>query len=295
MSARSYQCFAGVLLAAVAATGVDGVASAATTNTPTGTAEIRSAHLSPDTPGVDIYLTAFAGGTTTLWVPGETYGGVSKYVPVKAGTYTVSMRPHGAPVSQQPMLTWTLQAAAGRAYTAAAVGTGTARKGAVLDDDLTPPAPGKARVRLIQAASVAPKATVVAVNGPVVAKDASFATATGYAQIPAGTWPLQARSDGTPVLTTSGSVSVASGSVTSLLLLDKPGGGLILRTALDAAGAARMPSGAVPAGGGGTATSFAAHQGASPTAWYLAGLALLAAMMLGLAGLQRLPLARARA
>lgn len=251
----------GILAAALAAAGTGGLASASPT--PTGVADIRSAHLSPDAPGVDVYLTAFSGGTTTLWVPNEVYGGVSKYTPVKAGLYTVSMRPHGAPATQRPMMTWTLDAKAGKAYTAAAVGSGTARKGAIFDDDLTPPKPGTARVRLIQAASVARTATVVAVNGPVVAKDAAFATATGYAQVPAGTWPLKAIAVSMPSVSTAGSVSVASGSVTSILLLDKRGGGLTLSTTLDAAGAAKMPAGAVPAGGGGTAGEFTATGGAN--------------------------------
>jgi hypothetical protein len=280
----------GTLLATTAiATGVAGQANAATAST--GTATIRSAHLSPDTPGVDVYLSAFSGGKTTLWVPDETYGGVSKYMAVKAGLYTVSMRLHGAPASQQPMLTWSLDVKSGLAYTAAAVGTGSARKGTVLTDDLTPPAAGKARVRLIQAASVAPEATVVAVDGPVVARDAAFATATGYAQISAGTWPLQATSVSTPALKTAGSVSVPAGSVTSILLLDKPGGGLLIKTALDAAGAVKVPVGAVPAGGGSTATAFTATDKASYTPELLLG-ALGLVLILGF-GTRRVLLKRA--
>lgn len=246
----------GAIVAGSALTLTAGPATAASAAPATGTATIRSAHLSPDTPGVDVYLSSFSGGSTRLWVPNEAYGAVSKYAPIAAGLYTVSMRAHGAPASAPAMLSWTLDAKSGYAYTAAAVGTGSARKGTVLDDDLTPPKAGKARVRLIQAASVAPKATVVAVNGPVVAQDTRFATATGYAQVAAGTWPLKAASVSMPTVTASGSVSVPAGSVTSILLLDKRGGGLQLRTVLDSAAAIKAPKGPVPAGGGGMATTF---------------------------------------
>lgn len=247
----------GALTVTAITVGVTGTApaTAAPAATP-GNATIRTAHLSPDTPGVDVYLNAFSGGTTRLLVPGESYGGVSKYTSIKAGIYTVSMRKHGAPASSPAVLSWTLDAKAGYAYTAAAVGTGAKLRGTVLNDDLTPPPAGKARVRLIQAASAAPTATVVAVHGPVLAKNTKFATATGYAQVPAGTWPLMAESATTPALTTNGSVSVPAGSVTSILLLDKRGGGVQLRTVLDAAAAVTAPKGPVPAGGGGTATSF---------------------------------------
>lgn len=244
------------IVAGSALTLTAGPAATASAAAATPTATIRSAHLSPDTPGVDVYLSAFSGGSTRLWAANESYGGVSKYVPIAAGLYTVSMRRHGAPASAPAVLTWTLDAKPGYAYTAAAVGTGAARRGTVLDDNLTPPASGKARVRLIQAASAAPHATVFALHGPVVAQDTRFGTATGYAQVAAGTWPLKAESVSMPALTTSGSVSVPAGSVTSILLLDKRGGGLQLRTVLDSAAAMKAPKGPVPAGGGGTATSY---------------------------------------
>ncbi len=273
-----------LLTGAVVAGGVlaltAGPATAASSAPAPGTATIRSAHLSPDTPGVDVYLGAFSGGTTRLWAVDEAYGAVSKYVPIPSGLYTVSMRRHGAPATAPALLSWTLDAKPGYAYTAAAVGTGAARKGTVLDDNLTPPQAGKARVRLIQAASAAPQATVIAVHGPVVAQDTRFATATGYAQVAAGTWPLKAQSVSMPALTTSGSVSVPAGSVTSILLLDKRGGGLQLRTVLDSAAAMKAPKGPVPAGGGGTATSYVSTSGPHKLADVL-GFAGIGAALLG--------------
>jgi hypothetical protein len=38
---------------------------------------VRGAHFSPDTAGVDVYLTAFSGGTSTLWLSDVGYGGAA--------------------------------------------------------------------------------------------------------------------------------------------------------------------------------------------------------------------------
>jgi hypothetical protein len=48
-------------------------------------------------------------------------------------------------------------------------------------------------------------------------------------------------------------VDLPAGSVSSLLVLDRPDGGLTMRVVLDAAGPAAVPSGPVPAGAGGGA------------------------------------------
>jgi hypothetical protein len=50
-------------------------------------------------------------------------------------------------------------------------------------------------------------------------------------------------------------VELAAGSVHSVLVLDRPGGGLTVRAVLDAAGPGVVPSGGVEAGAGGTAPS----------------------------------------
>lgn len=255
---------------------------------------IRAAHFSPDTPGVDVYLTGFAGGSTRLWVPNAVYGGVSDYQRVPAGLYVVSMRPHGAPSSSPPAISWNLEVKAGQAYTTAAIGSASALRSIVLHDDLALPPAGTGRVRLVQAASRAPEAAVVALNGPTVASRAAFASTTGYTTVPAGTWSLQAHSISTPRLDADARVTVASGSVTSLLLLDAPAGGITIRTVLDAAAAGVVPVGAVPAGGGGSATGHRTVSGPSLGGVAGSGLPLLAgcaillgAVLLGLASLVR--------
>ena len=67
------------------------------------------------------------------------------------------MRPAGAPASSPPVLSTNLDAAAGKAYTVAGVGPNKSIKLRVLADDLSRPAAGMARMRVVQASSVAPE------------------------------------------------------------------------------------------------------------------------------------------
>lgn len=241
-----------------------------------GYAEVRAAHFSPTTPGVDVYLSSFSGGTATQWLSGVRYGGVSPYRRLSAGLYTIAMRPHGASKASKPMLSWTLDAKPGGAYTVAGIGAGAAVRGVVISDNLSTPPKGTGRVRVIQASSRAPIVTVRAASGPVIASRARFATTTGYADVKAGKWKLQVQSDGTPALKATGSVDVTSGGVTSVLLLDSKSAGITVRTLLDAAGTATTPKGSVSTGGGGlSALVDGDGLGAQSNGLGLAGTALL--------------------
>src|SRR5687768_13266997 len=58
---------------------------------------VRLAHLSPDTPPVDVYLSVVAASGPAKKFPAVPYGGMSSYLPLDAGTYAVAMRNVGAP------------------------------------------------------------------------------------------------------------------------------------------------------------------------------------------------------
>ncbi len=251
--------------------------------TPVTGATLRVAHLSPGTAPVDVSLTSLSGGSADL-ARAESYGQTSPYQAVPAGVYTVSARAAGSPADGKPLLSWTVEAKPGEAYTVAAVGSGAEARGTVLRDDLSSPAPGKGSVRFIQAASAAPSATVTTTGGAIVASPTSFGTATGYAQVPAGTWPLTASGVEDPSLRTQRPVSVPAGSVTSVILLDQPGGGVTLRSTVDASGASVMPRGGIDTGGGGTALREGRADGPTagvPAAGVLAVAVLAAGMFAG--------------
>ncbi|MEV6969625.1 DUF4397 domain-containing protein [Hamadaea sp. NPDC051192] len=212
---------------------------------------VRLAHLSPDTPAVDVYLSSQTGAIKEQIFPGVGYGVMSDYLALPAGGYTVAMRPSGAPKSQAPVLTTQVSVAAGQAYTVAGVGRYADLGLRVLADDLTLPSNGQAKVRVIQASVQVPLLAVALPDGTPVAENVAFATATAYQQVKPGDWRLVIKpaDGGAP----SGLDCVLKpGNVYSMLILDGPNG---LRAELrtDASRDGGVPTGGVETGGGGTA------------------------------------------
>ncbi|MGY1693293.1 DUF4397 domain-containing protein [Geodermatophilus sp. SYSU D00814] len=212
---------------------------------------LRLAHLSPDTPAVDVYVDSVADPAAGQVFSAVGYGTVSDYQTVPAGTYAISMRAAGAAPDAPPVLSTTVEVTDGTARTVAGVGPFAEVGLEVLEDDLTPPAAGASRLRVVAAASTAPTLDVAVAGGQQVADDVAFADTTGYVDVPAGTTSLTVTPGGGQA--TDLPVETAAGSVYSVLVLDRPGGGLTVRAVLDAAGPAVVPSGGVEAGAGGTA------------------------------------------
>jgi hypothetical protein len=176
---------------------------------------------------------------------------VSDYLDVPPGTYTVSMRKAGADPKTPPVLSTTMDVGDGAARTVAGVGKFADLGLRVLQDDLAKPPAGQARMRVVAAAAQAGTVDVSLPGGPSVANGLPFAATSGYVDVPAGATALQVAAAGSPA--TSLPVAVAPGGVYSVLVLDKPGGGLTVRPVLDAAGPGVVPAGSVAAGEGGTA------------------------------------------
>ncbi|HEY5822557.1 MAG TPA: DUF4397 domain-containing protein [Propionibacteriaceae bacterium] len=257
-----------VALAAGALLGFAGLAPASAANTPAQPSSggwVRLAHLSPDTPSVNVALTSFADSRSMLKLSDVSYGDVSAYQKVPAGRYVASMTPAGGTGSSTPAISQPVTVENGRAYTVAAVGDNANLRGTVLDDDLRTPAAGSAKVRLLQAAVSAPTATVTAVDGPVLAKDATFGSSTGYATIGAGVWTVQIDTAGGTPMSTETMLTAAPGSVNTIIVLDAPNGGVTAKVVKDASAAPQAPKKGtgVETGGGGTATEFVSAPSAS--------------------------------
>lgn len=212
---------------------------------------LRLAHLSPDTPSVDVYVDSVSTPSDKLVLHGVSYGTISDYQQVAPGTYTVAMRSSGAAADTPPVLSTTVQVSAQNARTVAGVGYFAKLGLEVLTDDLVLPPAGKARLRVITAAATAKALTVSLSGGAPLASALPFAKTTGYVDVPAGRTTLQVTPDGAAA--TSLPVTLAAGSVYSVVVLDRKGGGLTVRTVLDAASAHVMPVGGVETGAGGTA------------------------------------------
>lgn len=217
---------------------------------------VRLAHLSPDTPKVDVYLSKVGDASFAQQVFQHVgYGLMSKYLPLPVGTYAVAMRTEGAPATDAPVLTTQVTVQDGAAYTVAGVGKFSGLGLKVLDDDLSRPADGKAKVRVIQASVNAPVLDVELSDGTPVAKAVSFASTTSYQTVSPGPWTLRLRPNGSSTTTTL-ATDLAAGSVYSLLVLDSLNG-LSLELRADARGGSNVPDGGVETGAGGSSPWYA--------------------------------------
>jgi Domain of unknown function (DUF4397) len=237
---------------------------------------VRLAHFSPDTPNVDVYLSSYSQPNWKMTIKGVGYGALSAYQRLDPGLYTVAMRAAGAAPSSPPVLSTSVRAVAGGAYTVAGVGPYASLGLTVLRDDLSLPPRNEVRVRVLQASAKAKQVSVKALNGPTIADRVDFAKNTDYSTVPAGTWNIQVASIGQPDLTVTMPITLEAGDVYSVLILDAAHGGLKVETRTDAASGAVMPTGGVETGLGGTAPH-------SPTPWLPIGLAGSAALALGTA------------
>jgi hypothetical protein len=215
-----------------------------------GDGYVRLAHLSPDTPAVDVYVKPESGGKQQRF-PGVAYGVMSPYLRLPVDTYSVAMRPAGADASTDPVLTTEVNVESGQAYTVAGVGRYADLGLRVLRDDLQLPDANEAKVRIIQASVQAPVLDVDVNNGPAIADGVQFATTTNYRQVKPGMWTVRVEPTGGGTSSTL-PCTLGAGNVYSLLVLDAKGGGLKTQLRIDAKRQGAMPLGGVAAGDGGT-------------------------------------------
>ncbi|MFY0408175.1 DUF4397 domain-containing protein [Solicola sp. PLA-1-18] len=257
----------GAALAAPTAAQADAPAKVATE-----TSWVRAGHLVPGMAGVQVDLTPIDGGASgeasgsdeapaapdengVKVIAGDVeYGTIGDYMQVPSGPYTVSVRTPGSSMSDTPLLSATIDAKPGAGYTIAGLGTKTEPQVKVLDDDLTPPAQGSARVRLINATADVGSLDVSVNGGGLLAQDAQRGVPTGYAEVPAGDWTLDvtAKADGQPV---KSDVTVDSAAVYTLVVTGTSADKLSVSPVVDASGTATMPRKAPETGRPGTAES----------------------------------------
>jgi hypothetical protein len=269
----------GPVLARLALAAALGAGSLLLTAGPASAAQpsyVRLAHFSPDTPNVDVYLSSYSRPNWKMVIKGVGYGALSAYQKLDPGLYTVAMRSAGAAASSPPVLSTSVRAVAGGAYTVAGVGPYASLGLTVLRDDLSLPPRNEVRVRVLQASAKAKQVSVKAVNGPTITEKVDFAKNTDYNTVAAGTWNIQVTSLDQPNLTVTMPITLDAGDVYSVLILDAASGGLKVETRTDAASGAVMPTGGVETGLGGTAPR-------QDPPWLPIGLAGSAALALGTA------------
>jgi len=264
--------------AALAGLGVLGLAvtaaPAASAAAASGVGYIRLAHLSPNTPAVDVYLYSFKDPSARIVLHHVAYGTVSPYEQVPAGEYTVAMRGAGAAPTTKPVLSTSFSVTAGGAYTVAGMGPNNGLRLQVIPDRLTAPK-GRALVRVIQG-SMHQERVTVRLNGRDLTSRLAFSHVSTYVAVRPGT--LRVRAAGATASCTR-TVRLTAGSIHTLVVLDTSATALGVTDLMDAQGSQVDPVGGAQTGFGGTA----ARPGAPVLPWVAAAVAgLLAAVGGGL-------------
>lgn len=246
---------------------------------PTGTL-VRLAQLQPDLMDVELVVSSVADSRRSVVSATLHYGDVSAYQAVEPGDYVVSMRPAGS--AEPPKVNKTFSVQRGTVSTLAAVRHElTPDDLGVFTDDLAAPAPGRSRVRVLNAVSPPPELDIHDADDRPVVLGLPLAQASPYREVEPGSMQWKVGSPSGPA--TPVSFDVAPNEVASVVLTAGDGGPRA-RVVVDAGGPAVVPPGPVHAGFGGTA-------GPAPGAAAGTGvLALLAAV----AAAASIRLARAR-
>jgi hypothetical protein len=252
-----------LLAASALLLGIPAAATAFASSATSGTGWIRLAHLSPNTPAVDVYLYSFDDSDAMIVLHHVAYGTVSPYESVRAGDYSVAMRAAGASATSQPVLSTSVTIAAGHAYTVAGMGPESGLRLQVLDDDLTTP-PGQALVRVIQA-SLKQQEVKVTLGSAVLSGGLKFASVSAYRAVTPGAETVSVSAASTGSGDANSSVTLAAGTVHTLVVLDGASG-LEVVSLEDASGSGKPPLGGVSTGFGGTAP----HGPGSPVPWLVA-------------------------
>jgi hypothetical protein len=251
---------------------------------------VRLAHLSPDTPAVDVYLYSGKGSMNQkhqkLVLKHVGYGALSPYQRLGGGTYTVAMRPANAAASSKPVLSAVVRVQGGEAYTVAGMGPYKGIKLQVVDDSVALPA-GRAAVRVI-AASLKEPSVDVGLGGRQLATDQAFGTVSSYRVVPAESGSLKVQ--GKSGKKTTAKVALSAGTVHTVVVLDGSSGLKVL-TLRDSAQGGRTPSGGVNAGYGGLAGTAPRTDGPATSAgsgdralWTGLGLGLGLVLLTGAGG-----------
>ncbi len=219
---------------------------------PVGAADamVRVVHASPDAPAVDVYVDGQRAISNLRYTEG------TGYTMLPEGQHQVQVFAAGTGPGGTAVIAAQVTLQGGRAYTIVAANVLAKIEPLVIPDDLTPPAAGKAHIRVIHAAPDAPAVDVAVQGGPVPFRNAAFKAATPYTPVDAGTYAFEVRPTGTTtaVLTTN-PTPLAAGRLYTVFAMGQVGNNTLRAIAFtDNAPVSGMPStggGAMAANGTG--------------------------------------------
>jgi hypothetical protein len=252
-----------MLIATVILVGLLGSAVPAVADTPAtpATGWIRFAHFAPSQGPVDIWVDG------AVAVTDSSFKDVGAYISLAVGPHAVAVRPTGAPASTPAMATGTAVVSASTAITGAIVDVNGKLQLEMLNDDLSAPPAGDAKLRIIQSApglgsvsaTLHPTATASdtaaqeSATSALDIPDVAFASASPYLAVPTGTYQVAVTKEGESTTLVSGNnLPVTAGTVDSIVVLGAASSPTI-EVLSDAVGATAMPIGGMHTGEGGTA------------------------------------------
>lgn len=214
--------FRSAVMAGVAVMGLAACSDDETT-APPAVAQARVVHASPNAPNVDVLVD---DGVVLTNVPFRTG---SAFLEVPAGTRRIRVRAAGGTTA---VIDANVPMTSGNSYTILATGLLASIAPVVATDNLTSPAAGQVKLRVIHAAPAAAGVDVYA-----TAPGASIATATpqltnvpfravsDYLTVPAGTYQLRVTPTGTKTVAIDATVTLTAGQIRTVVATDAVGGG----------------------------------------------------------------------
>ncbi len=165
--------------------------------------KLRVMHASPDAPNVDVLV------DNAVALSNVPYPANSDFLSVPSGARNVKVNAAGSSttvINVNPTL------AAGKAYTAYAVGFLAAIEPLLVEDNLAAATANNAKIRVIHGSPDAPRVDVLANNAKVLG-DIPFKTASDYLVVPAGAYNFKVNLAGTTTTATQADVTLAAGRV----------------------------------------------------------------------------------
>jgi hypothetical protein len=158
------------------------------------TARVMVVHASPNAPAVDVRV------NNAVALSNVAYPANSTYASIDAGSTNIKVSPTG---STNYVIDATLDLKSNMNYSVFAIDSVAKIKAAVVMDDLTAPAAGKAHVRFFHFSPNAPAVDIAVTGGPVVFSNRMFndqatnSALQNFTALDAGTYNLEVRLAGT--------------------------------------------------------------------------------------------------
>lgn len=150
--------------------------------------KVQVIHASPDAPGVDLIVDGSVAGTN-LSFPSNT-----GYLEVEPGVRKIQVNVTGTSTT---VIESDLDLEPGTNYSVFAVDGVANITALVIEDDLSAPASGNAKVRFIHLSPDAPAVDITLTDGTVVFGNRAFKQYTDFSVLPEGSYDLQVRVAGT--------------------------------------------------------------------------------------------------